>query len=59
VHADDLAVSVGVPTPGFPPQVEDWVVGLLSRLAMDRHGANAVIRALSRAERAPATIAGI
>ncbi|TDQ00824.1 maleylpyruvate isomerase N-terminal domain-containing protein [Labedaea rhizosphaerae] len=57
VHADDLAVSVGVPTPPLPPAVQEAVVDLLSRLAMRRHGAVAVVRALARAERAPATIA--
>jgi hypothetical protein len=59
VHADDLAVSVGVPTPLFPPGVTEPVIDLLSRLAAQRHGATALIRALSRAERAPATIAAI
>ncbi len=57
VHADDLAVSAGVPTPVFEPQVVQAVVDLLSRLAVRRHGATAVVRALSRAERAPSTIA--
>lgn len=57
VHADDLAVSAGVPTPPLPPAAVDTVVDLLSRLAVRRHGPTAVIRALSRAERAPATIA--
>ncbi|MFC7383964.1 maleylpyruvate isomerase N-terminal domain-containing protein [Sphaerisporangium rhizosphaerae] len=57
VHSDDLAVSVGVPTPELPESAVETVVGLLSRLAVRRHGATAVLRALSRAERAPATIA--
>jgi hypothetical protein len=57
VHADDLAVSVGVPTPELPQRAVDTVVDLLSRLAVRRHGATAVLRALSRAERAPETIA--
>jgi uncharacterized protein (TIGR03083 family) len=57
VHSDDLAVSVGIPTPAFSQTVVDMVVGLLSRLAVRRHGPTAVLRALSRAERAPATIA--
>jgi hypothetical protein len=35
------------------------VVDLLSRLSVQRHGAVAVLRALSRAERAPSTIAAI
>lgn len=59
VHSDDLAVSVGVPTPAFPQSAVDTVISLLSRLAVRRHGATAVLRALSRAERAPATIAAI
>ncbi|MFI6321162.1 maleylpyruvate isomerase N-terminal domain-containing protein [Nonomuraea sp. NPDC050556] len=56
VHSDDLAASVGVPTPELPADVVDPVVDLLARLAVYRHGPTAVIRALSRAERAPATI---
>ncbi|WP_113701031.1 maleylpyruvate isomerase N-terminal domain-containing protein [Nonomuraea lactucae] len=56
VHSDDLAASVGVATPELPPSVVDPVVELLARLAVHRHGATAVIRTLSRTERAPATI---
>ncbi|MBN6057194.1 maleylpyruvate isomerase N-terminal domain-containing protein [Nonomuraea sp. RK-328] len=56
VHSDDLAASVGVETPALPARVVDPVVDLLARLAVHRHGATAVIRTLSRAERAPATI---
>ncbi|MFE3455359.1 maleylpyruvate isomerase N-terminal domain-containing protein [Nonomuraea sp. NPDC059194] len=56
VHSDDLAASVGVPTPELPEDVIGPVVDLLARLAVHRHGPTAVIRALSRAERAPATI---
>jgi hypothetical protein len=56
VHSDDLAASVGVETPELPAPVIDPVVDLLARLAVHRHGATAVIRTLSRAERAPATI---
>ncbi|MGI5521143.1 maleylpyruvate isomerase N-terminal domain-containing protein [Micromonospora sp. CA-259024] len=52
VHSDDLAVSVGVPTPTFPPEVFDPVRDLLVRLAVRRHGQSAVISALSRSERA-------
>jgi hypothetical protein len=59
VHADDLAVSVGLPTPQFPPAVSDPVIDLLSRLAAQRHGSTTVIRALTRSERAPATIAAL
>jgi hypothetical protein len=57
VHSDDLAVSVGVPTPALPQRAVDTVVDLLTRLAVRRHGATPVLRALSRAERAPTTIA--
>jgi hypothetical protein len=56
VHLDDLAVSVGLPTPALPGEVLDPTIDLLSRLAVRRHGRSAVLRALSRAERAPATI---
>ena len=59
VHSDDLAVSVGVDTPALPQSAVDEVVDLLSRLAVRRHGATAVLRALSRAERAPDTIAAL
>ena len=57
VHSDDLAVSVGLPTPPLPTTATDAVVDLLTRLSARRHGPTAVIRALSRAERAPASIA--
>ncbi|MEU6716079.1 maleylpyruvate isomerase N-terminal domain-containing protein [Nonomuraea sp. NPDC046802] len=56
VHSDDLAASVGIDTPELPASVIDPVVELLAQLAVHRHGATAVIRTLSRAERAPATI---
>lgn len=56
VHADDLAVSVGLATPMFPENVTDAVIDLLTRLSVRRHGPAAVVRALSRAERAPTTI---
>ncbi len=59
VHNDDLAVSVGVPTPEQPDEVLEPVFAVLTRLAVRQHGATAVLRALSRAERAPATIAAI
>ena len=57
VHADDLAVSVGIPGPAMPPEATDTVLVLLTRVAAQRHGPIPVLRALSRAERAPATIA--
>lgn len=57
VHADDLAVSVGVDTPTLPDAVLTPVVGLLSALALGRHGQTGVLRALGRAERASVSIA--
>jgi hypothetical protein len=57
VHCDDLAHSADLPTPALPDDVADTVLVLLARLAARRHGTVAVVRALSRAERAPATIA--
>ncbi|RJL31310.1 maleylpyruvate isomerase N-terminal domain-containing protein [Bailinhaonella thermotolerans] len=57
VHCDDLAVSVDLPTPPLPAAATERVVDLLARLAVRRHGPVAVLRALSRAERAPATVA--
>lgn len=59
VHNDDLACSVGLPTPVLPDPVTDTVVVLLARLAVGRHGPVAVIRSLSRVERAPASVAAI
>lgn len=56
VHSDDLACSIDVPTPNLPPEVLDPVLALLSSLAVRRHGQVAVLRALSRAERAPVSI---
>jgi hypothetical protein len=56
VHSDDLAVSVGLDTPDLPAAVLDPVLALLTGLAVRRHGQPAVLRALSRAERAPAAI---
>lgn len=52
VHADDLASSVGMPTPAFSPAVLEPVLALLAALAARRHGHNAVVRTLSRRERA-------
>src|SRR5207248_2754904 len=54
VHSDDLACSVGIATPDLPREVLDPVLLLLSRFAVRRHGQAAVLRALTRAERAPA-----
>jgi hypothetical protein len=54
VHADDLALSAGVRTPGFPAGVFAPVRDLLVRLAVRRHGQSAVISALTRSERTQA-----
>ncbi len=51
VHCDDLAISVGVPTPEFPDEVFAPVRDLLVRLAVGRHGQSAVISTLTRRER--------
>ena len=48
---------MGVATPALPQSAIDTVIDLLSRPAVRRHGPTAVLRTLSRAERAPATIA--
>jgi hypothetical protein len=51
VHADDLALSVGVPAPEFPAEVFAPVRDLLVRLAVVRHGQSAVISTPTRSER--------
>ena len=51
IHADDVACSVGV-TVTPDATVVDVLVDLLTRTARARHGDLAVIRALTRAERA-------
>jgi hypothetical protein len=57
VHLDDLAVSVGVPTPGVPAEAADAVATCLTRIAVARHGLLPVLRTLSRRERASAPVA--
>jgi Mycothiol maleylpyruvate isomerase N-terminal domain len=57
VHSDDLAVSVGIEAPELPADVLDPVLSLLATLAVRRHGQAAVLRALSRRERAPISVA--
>jgi len=59
VHADDLACSVAVPVPDFGPAVLEPVLGLLTALAVVRHGQDAVVRTLARPQRAPASIAAL
>ncbi len=57
VHSDDLAASAGLPTPDFPDVVVTPVLDLLTTLAVRRHGVTALVRALARPQRAPATVA--
>ncbi|MCK9877313.1 maleylpyruvate isomerase N-terminal domain-containing protein [Frankia sp. Ag45/Mut15] len=59
VHADDLAVSLDLPTPALPEAATDLVIALLARVATRRHGPVALLRALSRAERAPTSITAL
>jgi hypothetical protein len=59
VHCDDLAASIGVHTPALPASGLDTVIGVLCQMAARRHGQTAVIRTLSRAERAPKSIAAL
>jgi len=56
VHSDDLAASVGLHTPEFPDSIAAHVVDLLGGVAMRRHGQAAVVRALSRPQRAPGSV---
>lgn len=56
VHSDDLAVSVYVEPPALPRTVLGPVLALLVGVSLQRHGQAAVVRALSRSERAPASI---
>ncbi len=51
VHIDDLAVSVGVPTPDVAPMATDATIRALVDVARHRHGELAVIRAMTRRER--------
>ncbi|MBW3668826.1 MAG: maleylpyruvate isomerase N-terminal domain-containing protein [Actinobacteria bacterium] len=53
VHIDDLAVSVGLPTPEPSPEAVDDAVRVLVDVARLRHGDVAVLRALTRRERDP------
>jgi hypothetical protein len=53
VHSDDLAASVDLPTPEYPEEAAVPVFALLAGVAARRHGQAAVVRALSRPQRAP------
>ncbi|OLB80135.1 MAG: hypothetical protein AUI14_07825 [Actinobacteria bacterium 13_2_20CM_2_71_6] len=57
VHTDDLAVSLGLPTPDIGEQASDLVIATLGLISRRRHGTLPVLRALSRRERAPADVA--
>jgi hypothetical protein len=57
VHADDLAVSLGVTTPDVDPEAADLVLTALVRISRRRHGTLPVLRALSRSERSTGPIA--
>ncbi|MFC3494098.1 maleylpyruvate isomerase N-terminal domain-containing protein [Glycomyces rhizosphaerae] len=59
VHADDLAVSVGIDTPAFDQESFEIATRILARLAAKRHGQANLVRALARTERAPETISGL
>jgi hypothetical protein len=59
VHCDDVATSLDMPTPEMPAAATEATIDLLSRVAAWRHGPLAVVRALSREERAPASIAAL
>jgi hypothetical protein len=51
IHADDLAVSIGAETPAFPAAAWQRVIETLIEVAVRRHGALAVVRAMTRTER--------
>jgi hypothetical protein len=56
VHSDDLATSLDVATPQFPDEAVRLVLGLLTSVAVERHGQTALVRALSRPQRAPGSV---
>ncbi len=56
VHGDDLAASIGLPTPTYPDDVVAPVLALLTSVAVRRHGQTALVRALARPQRAPGTV---
>jgi hypothetical protein len=56
VHSDDLAVTLDVEPPRLPQAVLGPVLALLVGVSLQRHGQAAVVRALSRSERAPGSI---
>ncbi len=52
VHSDDLAVSLDLQPPELPEEVLGPVLALLVGISLRRHGQAAVVRGLSRRERA-------
>jgi hypothetical protein len=56
VHADDLAVTLGIATPSFDERAAGLVVTTLARISQARHGTLAVVRVLARHERAPGNV---
>lgn len=51
IHVDDLAASVGIPTPEFDSRATGEIVHILVDIARRRHGEWPVIHALARADR--------
>lgn len=56
VHGDDLASSVDLDTPTHRREVIEPVLALLTGVAVRRHGQAALVRALSRPQRAPGSV---
>jgi hypothetical protein len=56
IHADGLAVSVGLDCPSLPSGALDITLAALLSVARHRHGDLAVLRALSRRERTSGTV---
>ena len=59
VHLDDLAVSLEVPTPAYPDDASRRAVAVMAELARRRRGDLAVLRALTRTERATGPISAL
>lgn len=56
VHLDDLAVSADLATPDLPEDVVGPVLRLLVVVAARRHGQTALLRVLTRPDRAPESV---
>jgi Mycothiol maleylpyruvate isomerase N-terminal domain len=57
VHADDLALSIRTKMPDYLDEALDLVVTSLARIGVRQRGAIPVLRAFTRRERAPESIA--